>query len=86
MTRNKSYQYDSLRLLSEQNSNQTTTNYAYDELLRIKSLAHTTTQSAPYDRIDYTYSYDPVGNITADGRDAYGYDDLSQLTDVAYNV
>ena len=52
--------------------------YQYDALLRVKDIDSST--------LDYSYSYDDVGNIltksTGDGSHVYDYDDLYRLTDV----
>jgi YD repeat-containing protein len=78
--------YDSLRLLQELNPNGTTTSYAYDDLIRVTSLKNTTTSPAPYTQINYNYTYDPLSNITSDGRDSFQYDKTSQIITTNYNV
>ena len=52
------------------------TNYAYDGLLRLSGLNHTSGSGTLASR---SYGYDPVGNILSDGQRSYGYDTIDRL-------
>ena len=67
------YSYNSLTQLSQTLWNWVTTNYGYDELLRIASLWN------------YDYTYNTDWNITSDWKDYYSYDELWQITWVNYD-
>ncbi len=67
------YSYTSLTKLSDTLWNWVTTNYSYDELLRLASLWN------------YDYTYNTQWNIVNDWTDSYTYDTLWRLTWVNYD-
>ena len=66
----------------------TTKSYAYDPLMRVKQIL--AKDPAGNAVLDYSYSYDSIGNIlskqTEDGIYNYTYDALSRLTDVQVDI
>jgi len=67
------YTYNSLTQTKQTLWNWVTTNYTYDELLRLSSLWN------------YDYTYNTTWNITSDWFDNYSYDTLWRLTWVNYD-
>jgi hypothetical protein len=72
-----SYAYTGILNTGISYGNGVTTSQTFDELLRLKTLGSGVTGLA-----SYTYTYDPVGNITSDSQKNYTYDSIYRLTQV----
>ena len=82
-TRIATYEYTGLEHRTTIHGNDRTTTMTYDPRMRLRTLIH------GGDGFDaqlgqYTYTYDPVGNIIGDGQQIYRYDSLDRLTHESY--
>lgn len=78
-----SYDFSWMTLDSLNYTNQTKTNYTYDDYYRIKD-AITTNQISPIN--SYNYTYDNTSNILQDWQKTYTYDQIYRLTNYSWAI